>query len=185
MIERLPQAVKAAKIFAATNDVRFYFNGIALYITDSGVIESIVATDGRCMAVIGSWPLARVTPAIVANKDVDTLANALSVNPYAAVEGFTLIVGEYRIPLIEGRFPDAQRVIPEKERNAGAVIGISPEYLAKLKPFKAELCRHLKAKERNYVGALMRCGDANEAVRFDFTGGKTDNATVIINPMRL
>ncbi|WGH28540.1 hypothetical protein 13VV501A_gene0044 [Vibrio phage 13VV501A] len=185
MIERLPQAVKAAKIFAATNDLRYYLNGVALYIVDSGVIESVVATDGHCMAIIGNETLPRVTPAIVANKDVDTLVNALSVNPYAIVDGFTLIVGEYRIPLVDGRFPDVQRVIPKKERNAGAVIGIQPNYLAKLKPFKAELCRHLKAKERNFVGVRMCCGDANEAVRFDFTGGRTDNAMVIINPMRL
>lgn len=192
MIERLAQAIKACKNFAAKNDVRYYINGVALY-THGETISSVVATDGHCMAVVGDLELNRDAEVyIVGNEHIPVLLLALQGLPAGTstingmrIEGCKMHIGDYTIPLIDGRFPDARRVIPVKKRNTSEEIGLQPDYLAKLKPFKSELCKHLKTKDRNFVGTTMRAGGANEAVRFDFTNGKVDPAMVIINPMRL
>lgn len=183
MIYNLVQAVKAAKVFAAKNDIRYYFNGVALYVND-GVIESVVATDGYPMAVIGSTKLDSEV-VIVGNKDVDTLCNALAASYQVKVNWPVIEIGDYKIPLVEGRYPDVRRVIPASDRKPANLIGIQPDYLAKMKPFKAALTKHLKARDRNAVGCKMMCGDANESVLFKLDNEKHDEAIVIINPMRL
>ncbi|AUR94516.1 hypothetical protein NVP1283C_48 [Vibrio phage 1.283.C._10N.286.55.A1] len=192
MIERLSQAIKAAKVFAAKKDIRYYLNGVALHIQGT-TITSVVASDGYCCCIIGNQELQHDSEvAIVSNEDVPILLRALEGMPEgtATVNGLKidhmkLVIGDYSVPLVDGRFPDARRIIPAQKRNAGSEIGLQPEYLAKLKPFKTELCKHLTPRTRAAVGCTMKAGEANEAVRFDFTNPKIDMATVIISPMRL
>lgn len=184
MINNLVQAVKAAKAFAAKNDIRFYFNGVALYVSDDGVIESVAATDGYSMAVIGSTQL-NGEASIIANKDIDTLCNALATSDKVKVNWPVIEVGDYKIPLVDGRYPDVKRVIPTGERKPADVIGIQPDILAKLKPFKAALTKNLKPRDRAGVGCKMMCGSTSEAVMFKFDNEKIDNAIVVVQPMRL
>lgn len=183
MINNLVQAVKAAKVFAAKNDIRFYFNGVALYVND-GVIESVVATDGYSMAVIGSTEL-NGEASIIANKDIDTLCNALATSDQVKVNWPVIEVGDYKIPLVDGRYPDVKRAIPTGERKPADVVGIQPDILAKLKPFKAALTKHLKPRDRVHIGCKMMCGSSSEAVMFKFDNEKIDNAIVVVQPMRL
>lgn len=189
MINNLVQAVKAAKVFAAKNDIRFYFNGVALYVSDDGVIESVVATDGYSMAVIGSTEL-NGEASIIANKDIDTLCNALATSDQVKVNWPVIEIGDYKIQLVDGRYPNVKRVIPTGERKPADVIGIQPDILAKLKPFKAALTKNLKPRDRAGVGCKMMCGTASEAVMFKFdnekiNNEKINNAIVVVNPMRL
>ena len=187
MIERLSQAIKAAKVFAAKKDIRYYLNGVALHIHGDTVVN-VVASDGHCCCVIGPELRHDSEVAIVSNEDVPILLRALegtsTVNGLK-IDHMKLVIGDYSVPLVDGRFPDVRRVIPAKKRKAGSEIGLQPEYLAKLKPFKTELCKHLTPRTRTAVGCIMKAGDANEAIRFDFTNPKIDMATVIISPMRL
>lgn len=184
-MERLAQAVKAAKVFAAKNDVRYYLNGVALYITGNK-ITSVVSSDGHCCAIIGSENLRKTDQiAIVDHKDLETLYNALLLSSDVTANDNAIKIGDYTIPLVDGRYPDVMRVIPKKERDAANLIGVQPNYLAKLKPFKLELCKHLTTKERNLQGTRMRTGDAEESIIFEFTGEKIHSAIVLINPMRL
>lgn len=192
MIERLSQAIKAAKVFAAKKDIRYYLNGVALHIRGT-TITSVVASDGYCCCIIGNQELQHDSEiAIVSNEDLPILLRALEGLPEGTstvnglkIDHMRLVIGDYSIPLVDGRFPDVRRVIPAKKRNAGSEIGINPDLLAKLKPFKSELCKHLKPRDRNTVGSIMKAGEANESIRFDFTSPKIDTATVIIQPMRL
>lgn len=192
MIERLSQAIKAAKVFAAKKDIRYYLNGIALHIRGT-TITSVVASDGYCCCIIGNQELQHdAEVAIVSNEDVPILLRALEGLPEGTstvnglkIDHMKLVIGDYSIPLVDGRFPDVRRIIPAQKRNAGSEIGINPDLLAKLKPFKSELCKHLKPRDRTAVGSTMKAGEANESVRFDFTNPKIDTATVIIQPMRL
>jgi hypothetical protein len=186
-MERLAQAVKAAKVFAAKNDLRYYLNGVALYITENK-ITSVVSSDGHCCAIIGSEDLRKADKtAIVDHKDLETLYNALLLSSDVTVNNTLSLmqIGDYQIPLVDGRYPDVARVIPKKERDAATLIGVQPNYLAKLKPFKLELCKHLTTKERNLQGTRMRAGGADESIIFEFSGEKIDSAIVLINPMRL
>ena len=184
MVTNLVQAVKAAKVFSAKNDIRYYFNGIALYINDENIIESIVSTDGYCMAVIGSLEL-NSNVVVVANRDVDSLCNALTDNVQVKVNGPTIEIGDYKIPLVECRYPHVKRVIPDRKRKPDEIIGIQPDLLSKLKPFKTALSQHLKPKDRNFIGCKMMCGDVGEPVVFEFDNDKIDKALVVINPMRI
>lgn len=183
-IEHLPQAIKAVNVFSAKKDIRYYFNGVALYVL-GGKIIGVAATDGVSMAVVGEVPNDPSDYVIIDNKDVAVLINATATDNGAVVSDGTLSIGMYKIPRVDGRYPDIRRVIPKEIRVAGNEIGIQPDFLAKLKPFKAALCQHLSAREKNIVGCKMHCGDANSAVRFDFDNGLIDTAMVIINQMRL
>lgn len=183
MINNLVQAVKAAKVFAAKNDIRFYFNGVALYVND-GVIESVVATDGYSMAVIGSTEL-NGEASIIANKDIETLCNALATSDQVKVSWPVIEIGDYKIPLVDGRYPDIKRVIPTGERKPADVIGIQPDALARLKPFKAALTKNLKPSDRAAVGCEMMCGGSSEPIMLKFYNGEIDNAIVVVQPMRL
>lgn len=184
MIVNLVQAVRAAKVFSAKNDIRYYFNGVALYINDEDIIESVVGTNGYSMAVIGSLEL-NSNVVVVANRDVDSLCNALTDNVQAKVNGLTIEIGDYKIPLVECRYPHVKRVIPDGKRNPDEMIGIQPNLLSKLKPFKTALTQHIKPKDRNFIGCKMMCGNAVEPVVFEFNNDKIDKALVIINPMRI
>lgn len=191
MIERLSQAIKAAKVFAAKKDIRYYLNGVALHLQGDTVVN-VVASDRHCCCVIGPELRHDSEVAIVSNEDVPILLRALEGLPEGTstvnglkIDHMKLVIGDYSVPLVDGRFPDTRRIIPAKKRNAGSEIGLQPEYLAKLKPFKTELCKHLTPRTRTAVGCTMKAGEANEAIRFDFTNPKTDMATVIISPMRL
>ncbi|AUR81700.1 DNA polymerase III beta chain [Vibrio phage 1.089.O._10N.261.51.F9] len=192
MIERLSQAIKAAKVFAAKKDIRYYLNGVALHIQGT-TITSVVSSDGYCCCIIGNQELQHDSEvAIVSNEDVPVLLRALEGLPVGTstvnglkIDHMKLAIGDYSVPLVDGRFPDVRRIIPAQKRNAGSEIGINPDLLAKLKPFKTELCKHLTAGVRASVGSTMKAGEANEAIRFDFTNPRIDTATVIIQPMRL
>ena len=192
MIDRLNQAIKAAKVFAAKKDIRYYLNGVALHIQGT-TITSVVASDGYCCCIIGNQELQHDSEiAIVSNEDVPILLRALEGLPEGTstvngleIDHMKLVIGDYRIPLVDGRYPDVRRIVPAQKRNTGSEIGLNPDLLAKLKPFKTELCKHLKPRNRMAVGSIMKAGEANESIRFDFTNPKIDTATVIIQPMRL
>lgn len=192
MIERLSQAIKAAKVFAAKKDIRYYLNGVALHIQGT-TITSVVASDGYCCCIIGNQELPHDSEiAIVSNEDVPILLRALEGLPEGTstvnglkIDHMKLVIGDYSVPLVEGRFPDVRRIVPAQKRNAGSEIGINPDLLAKLKPFKTELCKHLTPRTRAAVGSIMKAGEANESILFDFTNPRIDTATVIVQPMRL
>ena len=141
------QAIKTALQFAAKNDIRYYLNGVALYIQD-GVLLSVVGTDGHSMVVVGDHILNPVERdiAIVDRKDIPTLVNALSLGDTFQIDHLTLKIGEsYSIPLIDGRYPDVRRVLPDKKRTVSIDSGIcfNPEYVAKLEKARKEITTHL------------------------------------------
>lgn len=191
MITQPSQAVKAVKLFAAKRDVRYYFNGVALYIENDRIV-TVAATDGHCLSVVGREDTGSIIPVIVSNENLPTLITALDValqaeNPLVSVDEFKMFIGGYALPLVEGRFPDIRRVIPKLKRTPADAIGIQPDYIGKLKQFKAELVKNIPARSKKTVGMVMRCGAADESVRFDICSphGLQDDAVVVITPIRL
>lgn len=185
------QAIKTALQFAAKNDIRYYLNGVALYIQD-GVLLSVVGTDGHSMVVVGDHILNPVERdiAIVDRKDVPTLVNALSLGDTFQIDHLTLKIGEYSIPLIDGRYPDVRRVLPDLKRAVSIDYGIcfNPEYIAKLEKARKEMTTHLKASDRKKVTVKCHFAGSNDAGLFalQYYGkdGSIDDCSVTIMPVR-
>lgn len=185
------QAIKTALQFAAKNDIRYYLNGVALYIQD-GVLLSVVGTDGHSMVVVGDHILNPVERdiAIVDRKDIPTLVNALSLGDTFQIDHLTLKIGEYSIPLIDGRYPDARRVLPDVKRTVSIDSGIcfNPEYVAKLEKARKEMTTHLKPSDRKNVAVKCHFAGSSDAGLFvlQYYGkdGSIDDCSVIIMPVR-
>lgn len=186
------QAIKAALHFAAKKDIRYYMNGVSLYIKD-GHILSVAATDGYRMCTVGDHnfdPLERdiVT---VDRMNIPTLLIALEHATTVNVNDFTLNVGQYSIPLIDSRFPDIRRVLPREKRTVRIDEGICflPEYLATVDKARKELVSHLKSSDRKKVSVKCRFGDSNESglftIKYFGKDGEIDDCRITIMPQRL
>ena len=107
-------ALKAARLFVAAKDVRFYLNGVLLRIKDGQ--SALVATNGNSLAAIeagvtdyldGQW--------IIPNAAVDALAKKSSGSVVELTffeEGDRFELGCYVGKFLDGKFPDFMRVIP-------------------------------------------------------------------------
>lgn len=108
----LADHLKAALLFAAKDDIRFYLNGVLL-------------TDRRMVATCGSMLITLDEPALVGWPDVivprDMIEIALRFNSKAlqsfplTFDGSMLQLGLQKLPAkpVDGRFPDWRRVLPK------------------------------------------------------------------------
>jgi len=126
--------LECAQLFKAKNDIRYYLNGIC-FKADGRVCS----TNGH-MAFIGGKHEGKVK---------DDLIISIQKAPtkryeYAIIDTETLVVtyfndaGAVKVgvglcELIDGKFPDIDRVIP-KSRQACDIIGFRAEYLARIAP---------------------------------------------------
>jgi DNA polymerase-3 subunit beta len=113
----------------AQQDIRYYLNGL-LMVTDGNVVR-VVATDGHrlayCQAELDGEPLAR-NEVIVPRKTVLELQRLLSdgddpvtIDVAANQVRFRFSDVEMVSKLVEGKFPDYQRVIPSGYRKAATI----------------------------------------------------------------
>lgn len=120
----------------AMQDVRYYLNGLLLELDGQGI--KTVATDGHRLALAElavDLPITEAVQIIVPRKAIQELLRLLETSD-TEVE---LILGSshlqvvlpdirFTTKLIDGRFPDYQRVIPEAE---GSVVNVDREMLRK------------------------------------------------------
>ena len=180
--------LKAASRFMAVQDVRFYLNG--LLIESNDVQTRIVATDGHTLFAgfddakgdnVGSF--AGIMPA-------DTVKQILAWKaPHKSAADMPVIIttcddpcGEHRAEwcgnvvifrLIEGKFPDYTRVIPQAV--SGLAGTYNPDYLARCKAAAVDLGA---PKEKMHGINLTQNGDGAALVTF------SPQAFAIIMPMR-
>jgi DNA polymerase-3 subunit beta len=113
----------------AQQDIRYYLNGL-LMVTDGNVVR-VVATDGHrlayCQAELDGEPLAR-NEVIVPRKTVLELQRLLSdgddpvtIDVATNQVRFRFSDVEMVSKLVEGKFPDFQRVIPSGYRKAATI----------------------------------------------------------------
>ena len=186
------QAVKAALHFAAKKDIRYYMNGVALYV-QNGNILSVAATDGHRMCTIGDHNFNQSDRdiVIVDRINIPTLLIALEHCTTVEINNFTLNVGQYSIPLIDGRFPDVRRVLPSEKRTIHIDDGICflPEYLTAIDKARKELVSHLKSSDRKKVSVKCRFGECYESGLFTINyygkDGEIDDCRITIMPQRL
>ena len=178
--------LKAASRFMAVQDIRYYLNGVLI---ESNEMQSrIVATDGHTMFCgyddakgdnVGSF--AGIMPADTVKAILGWKASYKSANDMPVVLTTSDDpTGEHRAEwcgnvvifrLIEGKFPDYTRVIPQSV--SGLAGNYNPDYLARCKAAGIDL-----GNSKLYGINLTQNGDGPALVTF------SPQAFAIIMPMR-
>ncbi len=121
----LKELIDKTSFAMALQDVRYYLNGLLLEVS-TGLIRA-VATDGHRLAYCekqADCDLAEIKQVIVPRKGIQELVRLLedsneSLKIFLASNHIRIEVGNIRFTskLIDGRFPDYNRVIPEDGKN--------------------------------------------------------------------
>lgn len=168
--------LESTHIFRAKADIRYYLNGVCFM--PGG---KLAATDGRRM-FIGSHEndLAENVIVSVEKSPVKKYDHAICDTETGLVEFFDdsdARVGVALCQLIDGRYPDVERVIP-KEQSACDRIGFNAGYLADV-----EKCAKLfNPKWQSVVFELN--GNTNAAVA-TVKSPTGETAKIIVMPMRI
>jgi len=175
--------LKAAALFSARDDIRFYLNGVLIESTP--MQTRIVATDGHALFVAKDDAKDENVGTFTGIVPNDTVKQILAwKGPYkAAPVIFTTnedITGEHRaewagntavFKLLDGKFPDYARVVPEKV--SGDASHIDPELLMKCKT----AAKTLGTIAKGYF-AFKQGGDGSAIAVF------SSEAFAVIMPMR-
>ncbi len=195
--------VKALLLIAAKEDIRYYLNGVCL--DTMRTVPALVATDGRRMLVVrmthvdgepadiadkasgavivdgvygpGQYIIPRELLASVApRKDGRTvLPLTVTISGEAVcVEGATTATGK----LINGRYPDWRRVLPNPDGSDRMPAQFDTDYVADFGKVAKLLTGAKDAQPR-----FRHCGPNNPAL-VTFTDGAPD-AVGVLMPMRL
>lgn len=124
------EMLKAAQLFAGTNDIRYYLNGVFL---DSKT-GNMVATDGHRLIVIEAGLKSEhdvIIPIDLLDNVIKALGKTETVeieyDPETKVITFRSRLSTWSAKAIEGRYPDYQAVIPGDEVRSPGVF--NPDYL--------------------------------------------------------
>lgn len=119
--EQLLRLIESTQFSMANQDVRYFLNGMLFDITERELV--CVATDGHRMALASMELSTSLTPRqiIVPRKGVQELTKLLShttesVTLQIGTANLRVAVGQFvfTTKLIDGRFPDYQRVLPKQ-----------------------------------------------------------------------
>lgn len=181
----------------AVHDIRYYLNGI-LFIAE-GKTLTLVATDGHRLAMAQN-PLDTEVPSkqevILPRKTVLELQRLLKDDD-AAIEmrfannqaKFQFAGLEFVTKLVEGKFPDYNRVIPRNHKNA-VVLGRAP-LLASLQRAAILTSEKFKGVRVNIEPGLLKIASSNaeqeeakEEIEIDYAGDPIEigfNVTYLID----
>jgi DNA polymerase-3 subunit beta len=181
----------------AVHDIRYYLNGI-LFIAEGRTL-TLVATDGHRLA-LGQAQLAAEVPSkqevILPRKTVLELQRLLR-DEETPIEmrfannqaKFSFSGMEFVTKLVEGKFPDYNRVIPKNHKNA-LVLGRAP-LLASLQRAAILTSEKFKGVRINLEPGLLRIASSNaeqeeakEELEVDYNGDAIDigfNVTYLID----
>lgn len=181
--------LESALIFQAKQDIRYYLNGIC-FMKDG----RIAATDGH-RAFIGSKHENQLEDNVIvsvsksptkrydiAELDTDTGAVTYStvvnnVKEDGSTEEILTLVGAGICKLIDGRFPDIDRVVPKKTEPT-EIVGFNAGYLAHIE-------KAAKLFNDRFAGVKLELqGNASSAVAV-LSAPTGETGKVIVMPMRL
>jgi len=181
----------------AVHDIRYYLNGI-LFIAE-GKTLTLVATDGHRLAMAQAQLEAEVPSkqeVILPRKTVLELQRLLQ-DDEAAIEmrfannqaKFQFAGLEFVTKLVEGKFPDYNRVIPKNHKNA-VVLGRAP-LLASLQRAAILTSEKFKGVRVNIEPGLLKIASSNaeqeeakEEIEVDYSGDPIEigfNVTYLID----
>jgi len=183
----------------AVHDIRYYLNGI-LFIAE-GKALTLVATDGHRLA-LAQTTLEGEVPSrqevILPRKTVLELQRLLKVDD-SAIEmkfahnqaKFTFSGMEFVTKLVEGKFPDYNRVIPKGHKNS-VVLGRAP-LLSSLQRPAILTSEKFKGVRLNFEAGVLRIvasnaeqEEAKEEIEIDYAGDAIDigfNVTYLMDAL--
>lgn len=169
--------LEGALMFQAKNDVRYYLNGICFM--PDGLVS---ATDGNRAFIANKHD----------NKITDNVIVSVSKSPtkhydYAFLDTKTkmvtyhdaldVLVGAGICAVIDGRFPDIDRVIP-KQTAPAEQIGFNAKYLADVE----KLAKLFSPK---YEGVRFELNGNTNAAVANLSSQTGETAKIIVMPMRI
>ena len=193
----LRELINQVHFAMAVHDIRYYLNGI-LFIAE-GKMLTLVATDGHRLALAQSQ-LEQDVPSkqevILPRKTVLELQRLLKDTDTAIEMRFAnnqakFLFGEMQFvtKLVEGKFPDYNRVIPKNHKNA-VVLGRAP-LLASLQRAAILTSEKFKGVRVNIEPGLLRIASSNaeqeeakEELEVDYNGDAIEigfNVTYLID----
>nr|DAG74009.1 MAG TPA: DNA polymerase III, beta subunit [Caudoviricetes sp.] len=162
--------LKAATMCAATNDVRYYLNGV--FFDEKGFI---VSTDGHRL-FCGSAVVPEGESKIVSIKGrLPTKFEYCNIDGTSAAffDSKDVLIDTIPCEIVDGRFPDWRRVTSFVSNTVEA-IGFNGAYLA-------DACKIAKLFDRKFEGLKLEFQGVDKATRVLYKGG----AFLVIMPMRL
>jgi len=132
-------SLKALALIAPKSDVRYYLNGVCIDTTTAGRVH-LVSCDGHRLLIVGN---AQIEGDIVAGQFIVPIDVIKGAKPYA--KGGPIVIeirpsgtnaGAFDIrgsvttsgALIDGRYPDWHRVLPERRSLGGETTGATGYY---------------------------------------------------------
>lgn len=148
-IETERNKLRAALIFAADKDIRFYLNSVCLHVDECGGAR-LVSTDGHRLAIItlGDYPAAAPGEYLIPRDSIKSIKKASGrsfngVNIEIDADRFTLTAYDEILgggKLIDGKFPDFQRVTPASVDDwSGQAATFNADYVHDIKRALVEL----------------------------------------------
>lgn len=162
--------LKAAMMCAATNDVRYYLNGV--FFDEKGFI---VASDGHRL-FCGSAVVPEGESKIVSIKGrLPTKFEYCNIDDTSAAffDSKDVLIGTLPVENVDGRYPDWRRVSSFSGAKVEA-IGFNGAYLS-------DACKIAKLFDRKVDSLKLEFQGVDKATRVSFKGG----AFLVIMPMRL
>ncbi|EHB8450053.1 hypothetical protein JVZ25_004920 [Escherichia coli] len=170
-------ALLSAMIFQAKGDVRYYLNGVCfspdkkLYSTDGHrAFIGEHTTDGLTEQIIVAISGPKVTKFETASIDTDT-----GIVSYLDENGERTSAGVCKV--VDGRFPDIERVRAAHESKPVDEIGFNASYLADIE-------KAARLYNPQFCGVRIKPGGSTGAAIAEFSGA-FGSGQVIIMPMRL
>lgn len=175
---KLSKAVlESALIFQAKNDIRYYLNGVCLK-TDGRVCS----TDGH-RAFIGSKHNGKLKDDVILTisksptKKYDYAEIDIEAGSITYHHDSTIQTGVGMVSLVDGRFPDIDRIIP-KELSPCDRIGFNAGYLVDLE-------KAAKLFHPQFSSVIFEMNGSTNAASAKLKSPCGDTATIIIMPIRI
>lgn len=169
--------LESALIFQAKKDIRYYLNGIC-FKADGRVCS----TDGRRAFVGGNHKsklnedvILSITKPPTKSYDYVEIDTATGIVSYCTDTNLRVGVGLCEV--IDGKFPDIDRIIP-KEKNPCDRIGFNAGYLSDIE-------KAAKIFSPKFSMVIFEVNGARDAAVAKLKSPHGDHATIVVMPMRI
>lgn len=184
--------LKFASHCAAKKDVRYYLNGVLFRFSNNRL--ELVASDGHRVAFVSltTWGCGLDGDYIVDNESVKSILTGIKAKPkteaqvaigremFREIQTISVSFEGVRIEpkLIDGKFPNFDRIKPRTDPTGAARIGMNADYVARG-------CVALKPYTDKRRAIAVETWDANTVMRLSVLGGVESAPTVLIMPARI
>lgn len=162
---KLVNLLNACNEIAPKKDVRYYFNGVCVYV-HADRIAHVAATDGHRLILLTldqSVRLSDCQTLILSKSDIEIMNIRYSYLEHDAINVIDVV--RENCEFIDARYPDINRVIPDSKRNVKIDNGIAfnIEYIASLEKICKKLFKGLKI-DVNKKAFNFQFGNVTESV---------------------